>query len=380
MAGNVKGHERIRILFVTAASRLGGAEKSLLDLLDCLDLSALEPLVALPGGGDLVAEVEKRKIPHLIFPFLRFRRTWNPMQLALFGASWKRLSGTLRNVMTQQGITLVHANGDMAQIYAGRAARAAGARLVWHVRDLTPLRWLRPRMALHADRIVAVSKAVLEMLVNAGVAPEKIRVVTNGLETSVFEAVPPPSPAPHTVGMIAHYYPWKGHKDFLHVAAEVVRELPDTRFVIAGEDLLGEQPGYQEELVRLCSNLKLENSIEFLGHCGDIPALMARLHLLAVPSHGEPFGRCVVEAMAAGRPVVSWNTGGPAEILADGTAGCLVPAYDLTHFARAVIELLKNPQRRAAMGAQARFLAVERFHRKRMALEVQAIYTEMMGS
>jgi glycosyltransferase involved in cell wall biosynthesis len=179
--------------------------------------------------------------------------------------------------------------------------------------------------------------------------------------------------------MIANYYPWKGHEDFLRVAAKAVQQVPDARFVVVGADVFGEQPGYEEALVAMRSELGLERSVVFQGFSADVPSVLKDWHVVAVPSHGEPFGRCVVEGMAAGRPVVAWNQAGPAEIIEDGTTGRLVKPYDLDAFAQAVIGLLKEAETAKTMGVDGRKVACERFHRSRTAREVQEVYEELLG-
>ncbi|MBI2200671.1 MAG: glycosyltransferase, partial [Armatimonadetes bacterium] len=191
-----------RILYVSAAGQVGGAEKSLLDLLDGLDRSRFEPAVAFPAGGDLAEELARREIPLSLVSLSRFRRTWNPFQLAGYAFRWCRGASDVRQVIDFRKPDVVHANGDMAQVYVGKAGRARPAARVWHVRDTASPVWLRRRLAARADRIIAVSHSVEKALVSQGIPAEKIRVVLNGIDTKPFESVPPPPEGPATVGMV----------------------------------------------------------------------------------------------------------------------------------------------------------------------------------
>jgi glycosyltransferase involved in cell wall biosynthesis len=379
MESNEQEQSRSRILYVSTAAAVGGAEKSLLDLVDCLDRTRFEPVVALPGDGTLEQELASRGVPCATAPFRRFKRTLNPFRLGLYSASWQIGSRALARVADEFDARLVHANGDTAQIYAYPLKRRCGIPIVWHVRDMTALRRLRRKMAFSADRIIAISRAVRDMLVGEGLPEAKIRVILNGIDTKPFESVPLPEAGPPTVGIIANYYPWKGHEDFLRVAAKTVREVPDARFVIVGADVFGEQPGYEQALLELRKDLGLEHSVAFQGFSADVPSVLRDWHVVAVPSHGEPFGRCVVEGLAAGRPVVAWKLAGPAEIIEDGTTGRLVKPYDIDDFARVVIGLLKEAETAKTMGVEGRKVACERFHRSRTAREVQEVYEELLG-
>lgn len=379
MTESGNGHRQFGILYVSTVSEVGGAEKSLLDLLDCLDRERFRPAGALPGEGSLKQELEARGTPCSVVPFRRFKRTLNPLRLGMYSASWQTCSRALARVADEHDAALVHANGDAAQIYAYPLKRRRALPIVWHVRDLTALRIVRRKMAPSADRIIATSRAVRDLLAGEGLPESKLRTVLNGIDTSPFELVPPAEEGPPTVGMIANYYPWKGHEDLLRAAQLVVKDVPEARFVFVGSDLFGDQPEYEQGLLELRKELGLEQAVTFQGHTNDVPSALADWDVVAVPSHGEPFGRCVVEGLAAGRPVVAWNLAGPAEIIDDGQTGRLVEPYDLQAFARALAELLKDRSQCRQIGENGRRVACERFHRSRTAREIQQIYEELLG-
>lgn len=366
-----------RILYVSAVSEIGGAEKSLLDILDCLDRSRFEPAVVLPGDGPLKDEIHKRQIPTADVRIQRFKKTLNPLKLGKYPASWQVGIRELGMALDKFQSHLVHANGDMAQFFAYPAAEKRGLPIVWHVRDLTPNRMFRWKLGQHVRKVIAISRAVRDMLFSTGVPRDKVKLILNGIDTASFEALIPVEESCYRVGMIAHLYPWKGHKDFLQMAALVKAEIPDSEFVIAGEDILNDQAWYKEDLLRLRKELKLEHAVDFAGHVHDVPGLIGETALLVVPSHGEPFGRCLIEGMAAGRPVISWNNGGPTEIITDGVTGKLIEPYDIEALANAVIHLLKDREALAQMGKNARSDATTRFQRSRTTNEIQDLYEEI---
>jgi glycosyltransferase involved in cell wall biosynthesis len=230
-----------------------------------------------------------------------------------------------------------------------------------------------------AARILATSQAVYDMVTQSGIPRARVRLVRNGIDPAPFDAVRDwPAGAP-TVGMIGHFYPWKGHKDFLRMAQGVLRERPDARFLVAGEDILGENTAYRNEIFRMWQECGLERSVEFLGHCSDVAGVLSRIHLLVSLSRGEAFGRCIVEALAAGRPVAAWDDGGPAETLRGNDCGRLVPAFDEREFTRVVLSMLRDMDGLRRMGDRGRELARTAYHRSRMAAEVQAVYRELVS-
>ena len=125
------------------------------------------------------------------------------------------------------------------------------------------------------------------------------------------------------IGILANLIPLKGHEDFLEMAAELTRRNVDAEYWIVGEDI--HNTGYRKVLDDRTAELGLVDRIRFLGFRSDVPAILNELDIVVCTSHYEPFGRCVVEAMACGRPVVATNVGGIPEIIEDQVTGVLVP-------------------------------------------------------
>ena len=174
-----------RILYVSAVSEIGGAEKSLLDILDCLDRSRFEPAVVLPGNGTLKDEILKRQIQTADVRIQRFKKTLNPFKLGKYPASWQVGIRELGREMDRFDSDLVHANGDMAQLFAYPAAERRGLPLIWHVRDLTPNRLFRWKLGQHVHQVIAISSAVREMLLSTGVPDVRVKLILNGKPNDV---------------------------------------------------------------------------------------------------------------------------------------------------------------------------------------------------
>jgi glycosyltransferase involved in cell wall biosynthesis len=179
------------------------------------------------------------------------------------------------------------------------------------------------------------------------------------------------------VGVVARLSPEKGQDTFLEAAAMVLREVHDVGFVIAGDAALGDRH-YAERLVDLARRLGMVERTLFTGFTDRVPELMAGLDVLVVPSHAEPFGLVTVEAMASGTPVVATRTGGSPEIVEHEKTGLLVPPRDPAAIARAVLTLLRSPDRARALGETGRRRATDAFSIELHALAMRELYEAVL--
>ena len=175
---------------------------------------------------------------------------------------------------------------------------------------------------------------------------------------------------------------WKGHLELVEAMAKVITAVPDARLVIIGkEDRLATltDDSFEAKVRARVAELGLEPSVAWAGWHDDMPAVMADLDVLAVPSWEEPFGLVVTEGMAMERPIVGFASGALPEILTDGVEGLLVPARDSDAMADALITLLQDPVRRAEMGRKGRERVLQRFTPRRQTDEMTAIYQRILG-
>ncbi len=344
----------MRVLFLyNSAQVIGGGEIGLTELIDCLRRDgSVEPVSAVPGPGevaDLLAGIQC--VPRLVrMP------SWRGPSLAVVPFFAWRLARLVR----REGCSLIHANGARCMLYAGLAARWCGrVPVVWHVRvlerDLRLDRW----RATWADRIVCNSHAVAATVRRVARPADagRIRVVYNGIRLERFGAaaqtatlaalgVPVGTGAVLVVGRLV---PWKGQRDVIEALAlmpPAVRQR--LRIIFAGRDL---EPGapFARELVARAQELAVTDSVIWAGQRDDVPELMRAADLLLVPSHGEPFGRIIVEAWAAGLPIVATETGGAGELIQHGATGWLVPERSPAAIAAAVPALLADDRERVRL-------------------------------
>jgi glycosyltransferase involved in cell wall biosynthesis len=208
------------------------------------------------------------------------------------------------------------------------------------------------------DAVVCNSEAAVGRLIASGLSPGKIVVIGNALPIEFFTAVPPAMlkrPGAVRVGMVARMsHRYKNHSGFLRIAAHIHRRMTDVEFVLVGDGPL------RRELEQEAASLGLGASAIFLGDRRDISAVLASLDVAVLTSDSEGLSNAILEAMAAGLPVVAYDVGGNSELLSQGR-GSLIPAGNETGFADAVQNLLADFALRQQLGRKARDFARETF-------------------
>ncbi len=239
-------------------------------------------------------------------------------------------------------------------------------------------------LARRMDGIVAVSPAVREELVRHRVAPPgKIAVIPLGLELARLVrpdvrpgrfrtemGVPPDAPL---IGAVGRLVPIKGLEYLLEAAALVVRRRPAAVFVLVGDGPL------RLALENRARALGLVRQVRFAGWRMDVEHVYGDLDVVVLPSLHEGTPVSVIEAMAAGRPVVATRVGGVPDLLQDGETGLLVPPRDPAALAAAILDLLEDPTLRARLGEAARGAAYPRFDVTRLAADTAAYYRGLLA-
>jgi glycosyltransferase involved in cell wall biosynthesis len=171
----------------------------------------------------------------------------------------------------------------------------------------------------------------------------------------------------HVVGLVGRIEPWKG-QDLLIRAIGVLRDwgLP-VHALLIGETCSAAWPEFSSKVLALVAELGLQQDVTFTGHLTDIGFALSDCDVAVCASREEGFGLGVVEAMAAGVPVVATRCGGPEDILEDGVSGILVPVGDVDRLAEGIRRLLEDPEMAARLAAAARQAYAERFTAERSA-------------
>jgi glycosyltransferase involved in cell wall biosynthesis len=354
-------NQQMRILQVCSVTTFGGGERHLADLSHGLADRGHEVYAALVPGSPLSNElsfVSKERI----FALSRLNYVKNVIGLARF--------------VRAQGIEIVHAHAARDYHLAALAVRLASrSRLVLTRHTLFPLRRINRSLLARVSRVIAVSEAVAESLrLNGVIEASKITVIHNGIDTDRFVR-PGADPARVLVGTVGHLAPIKGQDVFVHAAALISTRRSGVQFVVIGEDK-SPRMGYRKFLESLVNQLGLNGSVVMRGWDNDIPSVLSSLTLFVSAARSEPFGLSIVEAMAAGLPVVATASEGALEIIEDGLSGKLVPVGDPEALAKAINDLLDDPLERSRLGHNAMCAARERYSLARMVSNTERVYRE----
>lgn len=253
-----------------------------------------------------------------------------------------------------------------------RPPLVAARRVDFHLRENALSRWKYRQV----DRFLCASDLIKSMLIHDGVPAEIVITVHEGIDLAHVEAAPPakiheefwlPHHAP-IVGNVAALVPHKGQRHLVEAAALVVRDVPDARFLIAGEGEL------RPTLERHIREHHLEKHVFLAGFRPDVLSLHKGFDLFVMSSVTEGLGTSLLDAMACGTPIVATAAGGIPEVVVDGETGLLVPPRDDRALAAAIVRLLKDEALRARMGAAGLARVREHFSAERMVRDTVAVY------
>jgi glycosyltransferase involved in cell wall biosynthesis len=319
-------------------------------------------VAALRGGGVLRSEVERLQIPVIDFPLTSF-----------YDSSMVQQTRRFVSYLRQHDIKIVHSHDFYSNIFAMTVASLAGVRgRIASKRETTGTRTRAQRTAERgafklAHAVVANAGAVKEHLIELGVPDDKIVVIYNGLDMTRFHLNGDAGEALErlhletlrgrpVITMVANFeHRVKDYPMLLRAVQRVKTEVPEVRFVIAGEGRL------RAETEQLAAELGVSESCLFIGRCASVPNLLAASDICVLSSQAEGFSNSILEYMAAGRAVVATNVGGASEAIVEGETGHLVNAGDDRAMAERLIALLRDPDRRAAMGINGRRRVEQRF-------------------
>jgi glycosyltransferase involved in cell wall biosynthesis len=245
-------------------------------------------------------------------------------------------------------------------------------------------RWSLPLLRFlwnRADAIICISHAVSDWLIAGGMPADRAKVIYYGIEPDKFSQ-------PRVdlrkewalngsaiIGSIGRLEPRKGHDCLIEAMATLVKRLPNVLLLIAGHDSWG----YGVNLGRRIDELGLKDRVRLIGFQNDVVSFLNTLDVFALATNSEGFGQVVIEAMAAGKPVVTSKIAPLTEIVADGETGLLVESRSPQSFASAIAQLLIDPMERHRMGARGRERVTKSFTAERMTQETLLLYENLLG-
>jgi glycosyltransferase involved in cell wall biosynthesis len=371
---------KIAILHLTSTSRgIGGVERLLIDMARHYDLERFRVahcnlFDATAGTGPFPAGLRDTGLP------------W----FEIAGSRWSDLPLIVRNLrqlIRRERIDVLHLHMVRATVAGGIASvpRTRAKVLVSKHYRYSMLSSAFARLAdgfftNRSDAAAAVSGSVESDLLAHGMPASHARVIHNGIDLEMFDrraAEHEPGPTLDRSGpLIACFgslHRLKGHEYLLRTMPEIVRGHPAAVLLLVGD---GPE---RARLEQLSHALGVPGAVKFLGFQANVPSIMKQIDICVHPSVDEAFGLVLLEAMAAGKPVVATRAGGIGEIVADGATGLLVPPRDPGAIAAAVSGLLGDAELRASMGTRGRARVEERFDIRDTVRSYQELYQELAG-
>lgn len=383
--------ERIRVLRVIARLNIGGpalhatllTERLAPDRYDSLLVTGTEA----PGEGNYLTLQQKPLDRLVVIPTLG-REIRGLSEISAF----RRLVQLMRQVRPH----IVHSHTAKAGALARLAARLSKVPVIVHTyhghvfhgyfsaRQTRLFVAIERVLAGRTDCLLTVSETVRRELLGFDIgSPDRIRVMPLGLDLDRFlggesarghlRAELGLAPDTPTVGIVARLVPIKAHEVFLEAAARLTRRVAGAVFVIVGD---GERRAALEAEVQRHG---LRGRVHFLGWRRDLERIYADLDVVALSSRNEGSPVSLIEAMAAGRPVVSTRVGGVPDLIEDGRTGMLVAAGAPEALAEAIGALLANPDRARAMGEAGRQRVRPAFGAGRLLADMDRLYVELLG-
>jgi glycosyltransferase involved in cell wall biosynthesis len=362
----------VRVLHVINGEHYSGAER-VQDLLALrLPEFGVEVGYAAVKPGRFVEVRESQQTPLYKLP-MRSRWDWSVV---------KRLANLLR----EHDFDLLHAHTPRGALVAAMAAKQTGVPLVYHVhspagRDSTRCvqNWVNKqleRWALRrAEQLIAVSPSLRRLMIDTGFPAECVTCVCNGVPASKLKPKPRPE-GTWKLGMIALFRPRKGTEVLLEALA-ILRErgFPVQLRAVGGF----ETPEYESEIRALVERLRVDRMIEWTGFTSNVTSELAETDLLVLPSlFGEGLPMVVLEAMAAGIPVVATDVEGVSEAVVDGVTGRLVEPGNAAALAVGIESIVHGAADYETLATAAQLRHAERFSDHAMAKQVASVYREVL--
>lgn len=347
-------YRKINILYVITKLELGGAQKQLLSLVRGLDKEKFNPCIFTAYDGLLVDAA--RNIPGLRLVRCRFlERPIRPIKdiLALF---------FLYCFIKNNKIDIVHTHSSKAGILGRLAAKASGVRTIIHTAHGWSFHDYQPRIAYYfylfleklcahfSSAIIVVSqwdkRQAVRKLAGRQDRYKLIRYAINyeefkkSAEVSRVRKEFGLSGIDLVVGMVACFKPQKSPLDFIKLASAIKNDFSNVKFILVGDGILS------EKIYALINKLDLKEQIILTGWRNDIASILSCLDVFVLTSLWEGLPIAVLEAMAAGLPVVATNSGGISEIVLEGKTGYLVKPHNIQALSERLKELLMKPDLR----------------------------------
>ena len=365
----------MNVLLQSSSEQIGGGNRSLIALANGLARNSWNPTVVCPASGPMTDACDAAQLACRVAAY--HQPDAKSPYLSIVGyRQWQR-------IIEDVDPKIVHANDMSGARSISLAAWRSNRKLVCHVRFPQPSEFVAwafrrlPKPDMFIFNSHALHQEMQESIASACPASKQV-VLHNAVDLEQFVPSKKITKSSVRIGILANLLPVKGHFDFLDMAKILVDRGHNVRFQLIGEDI--HSTGYDQKIAHRIQELGLSNSVEMLGHRNDIPNLLQQLDILVCSSLVEPFGRCLIEGMSCGLPVVATRVGGIPEVVDDERTGFLVPPKSPMQLADAVERLIADTGLRQRMGHEGRQKVIREFGITTQVERLLELYVSVLGN
>ncbi|MBI5326788.1 MAG: glycosyltransferase [Deltaproteobacteria bacterium] len=340
-----KNTNRHNILYFSSfGSMKGGGQRSLFYLVRGLNKNIFNPIVVCPEEGELVNKLKETGIETVVMPSRRFRH------LSI------RFIIKLLRLFKEKNIAIVHTDAPAETFYAGVAARLLGIPLVWHIRVSNGNKVINSLLSYLCAKLILVAKSLESRFPYLN--SNKLVPIINGINVEEFDAFSRTDIRKEigtdkdtvVIGCIGRIEEMKGQEYLVRAIDIVSRERRDFRVLLIGEA----DETYYKDIMALMDSLNITMLFSYLGYRTDTAGIIKDVDILVSSSFQEGLSRVILEAMAAGKPVIATDVGGTGEAVIDGINGYIIHPGNYNALAETILNLLSSPEKRKEMGTQGR--------------------------
>lgn len=392
-----------KILFLNPTSMIGGAEKSLLSLINSLNKEKFEPIIVLPFKGPLTKICKQNKIKFIYLPFSRkfftsSRENNNVLTILSLPFLIIPLTIKIATIARQNSIEIIHSNGIKMHLISALVPFFCKCKLIWHVRDIMKKGMIRSIFSILTNLfphfIISNSNATKKALINTFFSKKilknnsiKYYTIYNSIDPNVFFRSTENNlslrkelsiPNDHKIiTSIGHIVPLKGYHILLKAFIKFYSLYPNFHLLIVGDNIYKTSNSYDiymKKIKDIALNSAAFNNIHFIGKRNDINNILNISDLAVLASLSEGFGRTNIEALLTKTPIITTNVGGIPEIIKNMVHGILVESNNVNDLFEALLFFIKNQNKMKKLADNGFKMSLSKFSPKKIASNITKIY------